>query len=402
MVENSPQMLYLKLVPNEFRNDNRDKRELSVAKELGYDILVVATTKEVHNFVEHYDGYDVYRISTRRLGNSAWLSCFNRGVAFLDYIIQTVRSDADIVSGHDYIALLAGYIANVFKRKKAKLIYDSHEFELYRYAPGRTEFQRKILKLIEGFLIRRVDLALMVGDKIADGVQEIYHLEVRPTVVRNIPPYWHLESEKAAGIRKLFLQELHLPNDAFLLMYHGGIDQGRGIEYAIWALPLLPEDTGLIILGYENSPGMIESLRGLAEEKGVAHRVFFHAAVSVAELKDYIGAELVLQSAWCVNVLYSLPNKFFESIQSCVPLICCDLPEMGKIVRQYDIGLLVNEDDEKSVAEAVMKLRNDKKLYDRLKRNMEKAKEELCWEKESLKLKAAIQGMMEEPTEKRL
>ena len=80
-----------------------------------------------------------------------------------------------------------------------------------------------------------------------------------------------------------------------------------------------------------------------------------------------------------------------------MPMACSDLPEMGKIVRQYDIGILVKENDEKSVAEAVMKMRNDKQFYHRLTMNMEKAKEELCWEKESLKLKAAIQGMMETP-----
>lgn len=35
----------------------------------------------------------------------------------------------------------------------------------------------------------------------------------------------------------------------------------------------------------------------------------------------------------------------------------------------------MNEDDKESVAEAVMKLRSDKPLYDRLKANLIKAKE---------------------------
>ena len=387
-------MLYLKLVPNEFKNESRDKRELSVVKELGYETLVVDTTKHVEDFWEIIDGYRVYHISTRRYGESAWMRVVNRGLAYWQFIRKTIEINADVISGHDYLMTLAAYIANCCKRHRAKLIYESHEFELYQ-DPNRSELALWTIQGIEGFLIRRVNLALTVGDKIADGVQEIYHLERRPTVVRNIPPYWHLEPEKAAIIRRQFIEKLGLPDTGFLLMYHGGIVPGRGIEYAIQALSFLPDDIGLVIMGF----GMIEKFRGLAQENGVAHRVYFHPAVPMAELKDYIGAvdvELVLQSAWCVNVLYSLPNKFFESIQSCVPFICCDLPEMGKIVRQYDIGLLVHEDDEKSVAEAVMKLRKDKTLYDRLKRNMEKAKMELCWEKESLKLKAAIQGMIGE------
>jgi glycosyltransferase involved in cell wall biosynthesis len=291
-------------------------------------------------------------------------------------------------------------LANIVKRHPAKLIYDSHEFELYRYAPGRTGIQRKLIKFVEGFLIRRVDLALMVGDKIADGVQEIYHLETRPTVVRNIPPYWHLKPEKSAIIRRRFLEAMKLSPQGFLLMYHGGISRGRGIESVIRALPFLPDDIGLVIMGNENSPEVIKTFWALAEENGVGNRVFFHPAVPAVELKDYISAmdgELILiEGKYCVSYKYSLPNKFFESVQACVPIICTDLPEMGKIVRGCGIGLLVNEDDEKSVAEAAMKLRKDKTLYDRLKRNMEKAKMELCWEKESLKLKAAIQGMIGE------
>lgn len=390
-------MRYLKLVFNEFQNASHDKRELCAAEELGYNVQVFATTKEASNFREYYDGYDVFRISTRRLGKQEWLRPLNRGVAFFNFIIAAINSDADIISGHDYVAALAGYIANLFKRHKAKLIYDSHEFALYQDL-NRSELRFQLIKLIEGFLIRRVDLSLMVGDKIADAVREIYQLEARPTVVRNIPQYWHLKMEKSTIIRRWFIEKLGLPDNGFLLMYHGGIMVGRGIESAIRSLPLLPDDIGFIVMGYETAPGMIEIFRGLAQENGVASRVYFHPAVPMTELKDYISAvdvELILiEGKYCVSYEYSLPNKFFESIQACVPMICANLPEMGKIVRQYDIGLLVNEDDEKSIAEAVLKLRHDRALYGRLKRNMEKAKDELCWEKESLILKAALRAIM--------
>lgn len=395
-------MLYLKLVPNEFRNASHDKRELSVAENLGYKILVVATTKEQRNYNDFYDGYNVYRISTRRLGKSRWLNIPNRILAFIDFVLFAIKIDADIISGHNYIATLMGYISNLFKKNKAKLIYDSHEFELYTIAPTNSLFLKMITKIIEGYLLRRTDLNLMVGDKIADGVQEIYHLKKRPTVVRNIAPLWDINREKSIAIRKDIMHSLNMEKVDFLLMYHGGIEKNRGIEYAIRSLPLLENDVGLIIMGREGSPGIIDSFKQLAVELKVDNRVLFKDPVPLDDLKDYIGSvdvELVLQNAPYLGMLYSLPNKFFESIQACMPLICCDLPEMGNIVRQYDIGLLVNENDEASVANAVLKLRNDKNLYVRIKQNMEKAKKELCWEQEGLKLKKAIQRMMGERTD---
>ena len=390
-------MVYLKVLGGSLKTASRDKRELSVAKALGYDVHVIEGVSGEGDFEYVYEGYSVLAIATKPIHTPTWLQKRLHWVGIktlFKFVFKVWKIEADIISGHDWFCLLATYIANLFKWRRAKLIYDSHEFELYQ-DPSRSRLKLWVLKMVEGFLIRRVNLALMVGDKIADGVQEIYRLKTRPTVVRNIPQYWHLEPEKSASIRRQFLEKIGLPTTGFLLMYHGGIVPGRGIEYAIQALPFLPDDIGLVIMGYENFPGMIETLRVLAKEKGVAHRVYFHPAVPVAELKDYIGAvdvELVLiEGKYCVSYEYSLPNKFFESIQACVPMICANLPEMGRIVQQWDIGLLVHEDDAKSVADAVMELRNDKSLYDRLKKNMGKAKEELCWEKESLKLNLAIQ-----------
>lgn len=390
-------MLYLKLVFNEFKNANHDKRELSVAKEMGFEVFVVGTTKECHDFLmAANEGYPVYRISTRWLGNANWMKPLNRVIAFFRAVLKARRMNADIISGHDYIATLAAYIANLFKSKKAKIVYDSHEFELYR-TNARSKLALWGVKQLEGFLLHRVDLSLMVGDKIADGVQEIYKLKKRPTVVRNIRPYWHLDPEKTYLIRKEFLRMLGLTKLGCLLMWHGGIVHGRGIEYAIRALSMLP-NTGLVVMGNERIPGTVEYLRKIATEEELLDRILFIPAVPIEELKDYAGAvdvELVIQEPLTLSYLYALPNKFFESIQSGVPLICCDYPEMGEIIRQYDIGLLVQPRDSRGIAEAVSLLREDKALYNRFKKNLEKAKEELCWENEREKLKRAIREMME-------
>lgn len=393
-------MLYLKLVPNEFKNASHDKRELSVAEELGYKTLVVATTKENRNFQEFFDGYDVYRISTRRLGTTAWVGFLNRGFALLNFVVKTIQTDADIISGHNYIATFAAYIANCFKQRKAKIIYDSHEFELYQYAPGRKWIHQLIIKVIEGFLLRHVDLSLMVSDKIADGVQEIYGLHVRPEVVRNISCHWEMDLEKSEKIRKKFGEELNLPRDGIILMYHGAIMLERGIESVINALPFLPEDVGFVVMGCEAAHGTVGYFLEQARQCNVEKRVIFREAVPLQELKYYVGAAdiemLLIDGRKHRSFEYCLPNKFFESIQACVPVVSTNLPEIGKLVKKYDIGLLVKENDAQGVAEAVLKLREDKELYARLKRNMEKAKEDLCWEKESLTLKAAIQEMMGE------
>ena len=47
-----------------------------------------------------------------------------------------------------------------------------------------------------------------------------------------------------------------------------------------------------------------------------------------------------------VSYYLSLPNKFFENIQSLVPVITGPLPEMRRIVEQYGIGISFRDTDD--------------------------------------------------------
>lgn len=44
--------LYLKIILGDWENASRDKRELRVAMELGYDIVVIASTKKIIKYLK--------------------------------------------------------------------------------------------------------------------------------------------------------------------------------------------------------------------------------------------------------------------------------------------------------------------------------------------------------------
>ena len=61
--------LYLKIILGDWENASRDKRELRVAMELGYDIVVIASTKKNNKiFKDKVEEFDVIRIPTRSFG----------------------------------------------------------------------------------------------------------------------------------------------------------------------------------------------------------------------------------------------------------------------------------------------------------------------------------------------
>lgn len=388
---------YLKIAPNEWKNASRDKRELSVAKELGYDVIVMAKGgREDKGRLDIVDGYCVYRFSTRPL---KWISnklmFINRIIALFQWSIYARKFEADVISGHDLYALLMGYMSNICNLSKAKLIYDSHEMELYRNKK-RNSIQKIGVKFLEGYLLKRADLNIMVNDSIADEVQGIYNLDTRPLVIRNIPNNWELNKNYIWEQRTKFFDEF-LEKNNFLVMYHGLIAKGNGIELVIRALKQV-KNANLIIMGFFYDSKYLLQLKNEIQELGLQKRILFKEAVSIDELYKYVGAAdvgMMTFEAITKSYYYSLPNKLFENIQSLTPVICSDFPEMRRIVKKYDIGLICDPENVDEIAKCILLLEEKQGLYKRLKENLKLAKQELCWEVEKKVLQEAIKKLEE-------
>ena len=87
---------------------------------------------------------------------------------------------------------------------------------------------------------------------------------------------------------------------------------------------------------------------------------------------------------------YVLPNKFFESVQAEVPIVASDLPEMRRLIDQYQIGLCCKPNDVDDLCRCIERMRGDAGLYARCRENLKIAKQDLCWEKERTVLEQAF------------
>ena len=276
---------------------------------------------------------------------------------------------------------------------KAKLIYDSHEFELGRNT-DRNKLQIFLIKYLERFLIKRCAFSIMVNDSIADEVQKIHKLKQRPIVVRSTPEKWTVDPETVLKHRLAFQNAFG--NDNPILMYHGAVVPGRGIEKMLEVVKAMPQ-TNAVVLGNGAGP-YITGLKQLSEQYGIIQRVLFHPAVSIEELWKYVGAAdigMVTIPSVAQSYYYMLPNKFFESIQSETPIIGSDFPEIRRLVQQYGFGLLCDPESTEDICACVTRMLTDKELYNLCKQKAVKAKEDLCWEKEKLVLQKAYLDLLE-------
>lgn len=177
----------------------------------------------------------------------------------------------------------------------------------------------------------------------------------------------------------------------FIIMYHGAITRGRGIETLIDVLAINPY-IKLFILG-DGDSAYLKELKDKAI-KIAKGRIVFHPAVPHDELWKYVGAAdvgMVTIPASCKSYYYMLPNKFLENIQCMTPIIGSDFPEIRKIVDKYKIGLLCDPLDVEAINKCIETMRTNRTFYNTCKRNLQAAKDDLCWENERKVLIEAMQ-----------
>jgi len=392
----SSKELVLKICTGTWENASRDKRELLVCKDLGLHTCVLAKgLNEDRGRLDNIDGFDVYRYTTRPLGVGV-PNLLNRCISVLLWALFIKKIKPTIISGHDLSGLTIGWIYSLIAKNKPKLLYDSHEFEIGRNAE-RNVLVRAAIKAFEGFLVKRCDYSIVVNDSIADELVNIYKLRNRPLVVRNIPEYWNLDENIVSMQRTEFRNYFEANDDDFIIMYHGMITKGRGIEKTIELLSI-NKKLHLIILG-SGIESYIEELKNIVKKSGLNDRIMFLNAVPNSELWKYVAAVdlgMIIIPAVSKSYYYMLPNKLFENVQSGTPVLCSNFPTIKSVVTNCNLGLCCDPNNLFEINNCIEELRTNKDLYMNIKESVLCQKEFLCWEKESKILRDAYERIVRE------
>ncbi|MBR6064277.1 MAG: glycosyltransferase [Bacteroidales bacterium] len=359
-----------------------NKVVLSVTNDLYTDPRV----DKVCNFLTR-NGFDVTLVG-RRYGDSATLApraykthrlrlLFRKGAFFYaEYNIRLffylLFHHFDLFVANDLDTLLPNFLISKLKRKR--LVYDSHEYFCGELSIADRPFVKRVWKSIERFCFPKLKDVITVSQSIVDQYEQEY--AIRPHLVRNIPP-------KATPPVTETRVSLQLPEDKTIIILQGnGINEGRGGEELVEAMPFVDEKAVFLIVG---NGTVIPRLKEKVKDLQLEHRVRFVPRVTPEMLYNYtylsdIG--IALDRDLSMNLRFSLPNKLFEYIKAGTPVVVSNLIERARIVGQYRVGLIVEDFQAENIAEKINKLVNDKQLYDEMKANCKIAAEDLCWENE--------------------
>ncbi len=127
---------------------------------------------------------------------------------------------------NDLDTLLPNFL--VSRLRNIPLAYDSHEYYTETPELVNRKFVQHVWKLMEQFMLSRIDRMITVNESIAQMFRQEYGIEV--VVVRNIPPSIKISTTKSRS-------DLGLPVEKKLLILQGsGINIDRGVEELVLAM----------------------------------------------------------------------------------------------------------------------------------------------------------------------
>jgi hypothetical protein len=264
-------------------------------------------------------------------------------------------------------------------RGSGRVLFDAHE-----YAPREFEdlwwwrvFHQRYREHMCTRYLPLADAVTTVCPGIADEYMRCFG--VRPTVVLNAPP-----KRKTAPIAAL--------PGRIRMIHHGVAIRSRRIETMIIAMDHLDERFSLDLMLVGHDAPYMAVLHDLAQSRP---RVRFRPPVPMEriteETRDYeIG--LFLLEPVNFNYLHALPNKFFEFIQARLAVAIGPSPEMARIAREFDCGIVADDYRPQSLARALNALTPE--VIARLKQNAHHAANTLCWEHQSEILQGLVRQLL--------
>lgn len=273
-------------------------------------------------------------------------------------------------------------VRRLAREQRVPFVYDTHELATDEYG------QRAIWRYLHRPLVTELEragssaaaLVTCVSEGIADRLQQLHALQRRPAVIRNVPGFAP-RSFRPTG-------------ETVEVLYHGVVAPGRGLEETIRSVPMWRPEFRLVIRG-PCSGDYRTALDREIRKAGVEQRITIEPPVPMAALIEAAAGHdvgLFALPGHSLHNVHALPNKLFEYIMAGLALCVADLPEMSRLTRRHDLGVLIPSATAGSIAAAVNSL--SRESIDRFKRNALAAARELNWERESAALVDACEVLV--------
>lgn len=251
---------------------------------------------------------------------------------------------------------------------RAKLIYEVH----HKFRSGRG-------LALQHWILRRAGRVVSLTGTMAQQLQAmgasrviIAHDGVRPERFADMPT-----QSKARA-------DLNLPSEAFIACYAGRLhtmEMGKGLDILVKAAQSFPELYFLLVGGPAEH---VETLRQQWEGLGLAPQQFIAVGtVPPDQIPRYLAAADVCLITSPHNEFFAnetSPMKLFEYMMAGKAIVASDLPSTREVVQHDHSAYLIPPSDPEALAQALIALRDDLALRQRLGEAARQAVQAYTWQ----------------------
>jgi glycosyltransferase involved in cell wall biosynthesis len=171
-----------------------------------------------------------------------------------------------------------------------------------------------------------------------------------------------------------------LPEDKFIVTYTGKVyAEMKEIEYILKAAKIL-KDVLFIIVGGKEEP--VKMFKDKCESEGIKN-VLFPGFIKIEKVQKYQIASDVLvlyyPGDWPIRDFLS-PGKMIEYMASGNAIITVNFNSLTEVLKNEYNALVIEPDNPPLLAEAILRLKNDRKLFELISKNAKKDSYNYSWD----------------------
>ncbi|HUC79660.1 MAG TPA: hypothetical protein VMR70_02045 [Flavisolibacter sp.] len=294
-----------------------------------------------------------------------------------------VNENADIYIAHHAEALPLAYAAA--KLNKAKFCFDAEDFHSEMNEGKEPSKDEALISYVETKYLPHCTYITAASKGIGEAYARKYKLPL-PQTILNVFPREAVSSPKKSGVVRFY-------------WYSQVIGPNRSLETLVEAAAQIQHPFEVHLRGSFHSASYESTLKALIGQAGLTEKFFFHPPILaekiIADAAHYdIG--LALESDISVNRNICVTNKIFSYLMSGLAIVGTDTYGQKDIFQEFPEAVsLCLQNDANDLARAMSWfLENREKLWLAKEKAKNVAQESFNWERESAKLIAGIERIL--------
>ncbi len=382
-------MKVLMILDHVFPPDTRVENEIASLSAAGHEVHLACFAQDGKPLLEKTDSCIIHRKKISKFTFKASV-----GVLKLPFYFRFWRkfvnelfaeNSFDVIHIHDLPLAKIGLEAK--KKYNVKYILDLHENwpVLLQLSQHTNTFLGKLLSSnsqwidYERDMCQKADEIIVVVDEAKRRIASLGVAENKIHVVSNTLDINQFDVIERKGFNK----------DNFRILYVGGINYHRGIQYVIDAISILKARNINIYFDLVGDGRYLAEIKKRIVEKHVEDLVIVHGFKKYTQIPEvYENANLaVIPHIKSGHTDNTIPHKIFQYLYAEIPILTSNCDPLERIVNETHSGISYHYDNVEELAEIMEKLyKNTEKLNDYIGDGRKAVIEKYNWAVDGAKL----------------